>query len=71
MQLNGAQILINALEAQGVDTIFGYPGGAVLEIYDALKSGGEPRRAAPRHKNIRHACSTSLPAPARAPFFLL
>ena len=37
MQLNGAQILINALEAQGVDTIFGYPGGAVLEIYDALK----------------------------------
>lgn len=38
MQQNGAQILISALEAQGVDTIFGYPGGAVLEIYDALKS---------------------------------
>ncbi len=37
MQQNGAQILISALEAQGVDTIFGYPGGAVLEIYDALK----------------------------------
>lgn len=29
--------MISALEAQGVDTIFGYPGGAVLEIYDALK----------------------------------
>lgn len=43
MQQNGAQILINALEAQGVDTIFGYPGGAVLEIYDALKTS-----------NIRH-----------------
>ena len=43
MQLNGAQILINALEAQGVDTIFGYPGGAVLEIYDELKKS-----------NIRH-----------------
>ena len=40
MQQNGAQILISALEAQGVDTIFGYPGGAVLEIYDALKKGG-------------------------------
>ncbi len=38
MQQNGAQILISALEAQGVDTIFGYPGGAVLEIYDALKN---------------------------------
>ena len=37
MQLNGAQIVIEALKAQGVDTIFGYPGGAVLEIYDALK----------------------------------
>ena len=37
MQLNGAQILIKALQEQGVDTIFGYPGGAVLEIYDALK----------------------------------
>lgn len=37
MQLNGAQIMIKALEEQGVDTIFGYPGGAVLEIYDALK----------------------------------
>ncbi len=37
MQLNGAQILIEALRAQGVDTIFGYPGGAVLEIYDAIK----------------------------------
>lgn len=43
MQQNGAQILISALEAQGVDTIFGYPGGAVLEIYDALKTS-----------NIRH-----------------
>ena len=37
MQLNGAQIVIRALREQGVDTIFGYPGGAVLEIYDALK----------------------------------
>ena len=36
MQLNGAQIVIRALREQGVDTIFGYPGGAVLEIYDAL-----------------------------------
>ena len=43
MKLNGAHILIKALEDQGVDTIFGYPGGAVLEIYDALKES-----------NIRH-----------------
>ena len=36
MKLNGSQILVEALLEQGVDTIFGYPGGAVLNIYDAL-----------------------------------
>src|SRR6201986_4900786 len=34
--LTGAEILVRALVDQGVDTIFGYPGGAVLPIYDAL-----------------------------------
>ncbi|MGM9613687.1 MAG: biosynthetic-type acetolactate synthase large subunit [Butyricicoccus sp.] len=36
MKLNGSQILCEVLVEQGVDTIFGYPGGAVLNIYDAL-----------------------------------
>jgi acetolactate synthase-1/2/3 large subunit len=36
MKLTGAQILIECLKEQGVDTIFGFPGGAVLNIYDAL-----------------------------------
>ena len=36
MQLTGSEILIECLKEQGVDTIFGYPGGAVLNIYDAL-----------------------------------
>ena len=36
MRLNGSQILCETLIEQGVDTIFGYPGGAVLNIYDAL-----------------------------------
>lgn len=36
MLLTGAEILIRSLIDQGVDTIFGYPGGAVLNIYDAL-----------------------------------
>ena len=36
MKLNGSQILVETLLEQGVDTIFGYPGGAVLNIYDAL-----------------------------------
>lgn len=36
MKLNGSDILVECLLEQGVDTIFGYPGGAVLNIYDAL-----------------------------------
>ena len=41
---SGAEILIDTLIEQGVDTVFGYPGGAVLPIYDALF----------QHKKIRH-----------------
>ena len=41
MKLKGADILINCLLEQGVDTIFGYPGGAVLDIYDALYRSGK------------------------------
>lgn len=36
MKLNGAEIIVTCLKEQGVDTIFGFPGGAVLNIYDAL-----------------------------------
>ncbi len=36
MKLNGSDILMECLLEQGVDTVFGYPGGAVLNIYDAL-----------------------------------
>lgn len=36
MKLNGSQILIECLKEQGVDTVFGYPGGAILNIYDEL-----------------------------------
>ena len=47
--LTGAEIVLRALADQGVDTIFGYPGGAVLPIYDALH--GETRI---RHVLVRH-----------------
>ncbi|MCI5585442.1 MAG: biosynthetic-type acetolactate synthase large subunit [Lachnospiraceae bacterium] len=36
MQLTGAEIVIECLKEQGVDTVFGYPGGSILNIYDAL-----------------------------------
>ena len=48
-QRPGAEILLDALEEQGVEVIFGYPGGAVLPIYDALY-----RRDTIRHIMVRH-----------------
>lgn len=42
MQLTGAEIVIECLKEQGVDTVFGYPGGTILNVYDALyKHSGE------------------------------
>ncbi|HEX7688033.1 MAG TPA: thiamine pyrophosphate-binding protein, partial [Burkholderiaceae bacterium] len=46
---NGARVVVETLLALGVDTVFGYPGGAVLPLYDALH--GEPRL---RHVLVRH-----------------
>ena len=37
-QMTGAEMVVQALIDQGVDTVFGYPGGAVLPIYDAIFS---------------------------------
>ena len=36
MELNGSQIVIECLKEQGVDTVFGYPGGTILNIYDEM-----------------------------------
>ena len=36
MQLTGSQVIIECLKEQGVDTVFGYPGGAILNVYDEL-----------------------------------
>ncbi|MFO7885678.1 MAG: biosynthetic-type acetolactate synthase large subunit [Desulfobacteraceae bacterium] len=44
MKLSGAQILVKMIKSQQVDTIFGYPGGAVIDIYDELS----------RHDDLRH-----------------
>ncbi len=44
MILNGSEILVNVLLEQGVDTVFGYPGGSVLNIYDALYKNSDKIR---------------------------
>ena len=51
MKLNGSQILIECLKEQGVDTVFGYPGGAILNIYDELyKHSNEIRHVLTSHE---------------------
>ncbi len=44
MQLTGSQIIIECLKEQGVDTVFGYPGGAILNVYDELYKHSEEIR---------------------------
>lgn len=49
MNVNGAQAILKSLEAEGVDLMFGYPGGVVLPLYDAIF-----RQKAVRHVLVRH-----------------
>ena len=48
MQTNGGEALIKSLEAEGVDTVFGLPGGAILPVYDPLLDSSL------RHILVRH-----------------
>lgn len=50
MLLTGAEIVIECLKEQGVDTVFGYPGGTILNIYDALYSHSEIRHILTSHE---------------------
>jgi acetolactate synthase-1/2/3 large subunit len=49
-QMTGAQMVIKALKDQGVDTVFGYPGGAVLPIYDEIFQQNDIRHILVRHE---------------------
>ncbi|HTG80430.1 MAG TPA: biosynthetic-type acetolactate synthase large subunit [Geobacteraceae bacterium] len=50
MKMNGARILLECLKLEGVDTVFGYPGGTVINLYDELFSFKEIRHILPRHE---------------------
>ncbi|WP_185803314.1 acetolactate synthase 3 large subunit [Pontivivens nitratireducens] len=49
-RMSGAQIVVKALKDQGVDTVFGYPGGAVLPIYDEIFKQNDIRHILVRHE---------------------
>ncbi len=50
MEVTGAEIFVRSLEAEGVELIFGYPGGAVLHIYDALNTLDTVKHILVRHE---------------------
>ncbi len=50
MKLTGAQILIKMIREEGIDTIFGYPGGAVIDIYDTLAKQNDLKHILVRHE---------------------
>ena len=62
--MNGAQYIVNALHQQGVTQVFGYPGGAIMPVYDALYDGGIPHLLC-RHEQGAAMAAVLLPGPAR------
>ena len=50
MQISGAQMVIEALIAEGVDTVFGYPGGAIMNVYDEIYKQNDFKHILTRHE---------------------
>jgi acetolactate synthase-1/2/3 large subunit len=50
MRMNGADAILRSLEAEGVDVVFGLPGGAILPLYDAMARGTTVRHVLARHE---------------------
>ncbi len=68
MKLTGSQIFVEVLVEQGVDTLFGYPGGAVLNLYDELyKNSDCIRHVLTAHEQARPTRRTVTLAPRAAP----
>ena len=68
MELSGAEIIAQFLEDEGVEYIFGYPGGAVLHIYDALFKKDSVKHILVRHEQAAgHAADR---APGQRPVVL-
>ncbi len=55
MKMNGAQMVLSCLEAEGVDVVFGYPGGAVLTLYDEIYKKGLRHILARHEQGAAHA----------------
>jgi len=67
VELTGAEIIVRFLRDQGVRHVFGYPGGAVLHIYDALYGQQDVEHILVRHEQAATHAATAMRAPPASP----
>ncbi len=60
--MTGARMVVQALKDQGVDVVFGYPGGAVLPIYDEIFQQNDIRHILVRHEQVPSTWPRAMPA---------
>lgn len=60
-RLNGSEILVRALAEEGVEYVFGYPGGSVLNIFDAIYKQDKFKHILVRHERRQHMLRTPTP----------
>ena len=70
MQLTGSQVIIECLKEQGVDTVFGYPGGAILNVYDELYKHPEIRHVLTSHEQGAMPLTDMQEVPAKSVYVL-
>lgn len=56
MMLSGSDILVKTLIEQGCDTVFGYPGGQILNVYDSLYTHQDKRMFRQQNVNMSQSC---------------
>ena len=66
-QMSGAKMLVQALKDQGVEVVFGYPGGAVLPIYDEIFQQNDIRHVLVRHEQGAVHAPKAMPAAPESP----
>ena len=74
MRMNGSEMVVEALKNEGVEVVFGYPGGAIMNVYDAIYKQNHFRHILARHEQAAvHSADgyarASGPAIIRVPVF--
>jgi len=61
MEMTGAQMVIEVMKLEGVDTVFGYPGGAIMNVYDELYKQNDFKHILTRHEQLLFMLRKDMP----------